>query len=121
MAVCPLGAYDTEQEQTLDIAGKQMRVCGVDYAKCRVCQNGARPNRYHHSGKPDRLGALCVRTCLDALERADKLAGKFATEFQYREPWALDAAGKPVQVDPAAAKRTGCADPEGFRAMDGDA
>jgi hypothetical protein len=97
-----------------------MTVCGVDYGKCRRCQNGARPNRYHPSGKPDRLAALCVRTCVDALERALKLDTIFASEFQQREPWALDAAGQPVQVDLGAAKKTRCADPEGFRALDGE-
>jgi ferredoxin len=121
VAVCPLGAFDTEKEETLNIAGKEMKVCGLDYAKCRGCQNGAKPNRYHPAGKADRLGALCTRTCLDALERNGKLATKFATEFQYREPWALNEMGQPVKVDPSAVKKTGCADPEGFRALDGDA
>lgn len=121
VAACPLGAYDTSKEEILNIAGKQMKVCAVDYAKCKGCQNGARPNRYHPAGKPERLAALCVRTCLDALERADKLNTKFQTEFQYREPWALDQLGQRVAVDPRAVKKTGCADPEGFRAMDGDA
>jgi epoxyqueuosine reductase len=118
--VCPLGALDASQEQTLDIAGKQMTVCAVDYAKCRACRNGASGNRYHPSGKPDRLGALCTRTCLDALERGGKLGNTFTNEFRWRDPWALDSLGQPVQAEDAS-KRTGCADPGGFRAREGEA
>lgn len=121
VAACPLGALDPAKEETLDIAGKQMKVCGLDYAKCKACQNGARPNRYHPAGKPERLAALCTRTCLDALEKGKRIPCDFQTEFQYREPWALDQLGQPTKVDPAAVKKTGCADPEGFRAMDGEA
>lgn len=120
VAVCPLQALDAERQETLTIAGKQMPVCAVDYTKCRACQNGARPNRYHPSGQPDRLAALCVRTCLDALERNEKLENRFQNEFRFREPWALDRLGQPTKVDLSTAKRTGCADPEGFRTVDGD-
>ena len=121
VAVCPLGAFKPDEETTLTIAGKEMTVCGIDYDKCRICRNGASGNRYHPSGRPDRLAALCVRTCLDQLERTGKLSNKFATEFQDREPWALDALGKSTTVDPSAVKGTGCADPGGFRAREGEA
>lgn len=119
--VCPLGALDESKETVLTIAGKQMPVCGIDYGKCKSCRNGASGNRYHPSGKPDRLAALCTRTCLDALERNGKLSNKFATEFQDREPWALDAMGQRTLVNPEAVKATGCADPGGFRAREGEA
>ena len=121
VAICPLGAMNADEQETLTIAGKQMPVCSVDYGKCKACQNGAKPNRYHPSGKPDRLAAICVRTCVDALERNDKLSNKFENEFRYRDPWALDQLGQPAKLDPAALKRTGCLDPEGFRAQEGDA
>jgi len=121
VAICPLGAMDDSVEEQIVIAGKAATVCAVDYGKCRVCQNGARANRYHASGLPDRLGAVCIRTCLDALERNGRLTGKFASEFRTRDPWVLDGMGQPTRPDAAAVKRTGCADPEGFRAKDGDA
>lgn len=118
---CPLGALDAGREETVTIAGKQMTVCAVDYSKCRACRNGASGNRYHPSGLPDRLAALCTRTCLDALERNGKLSNTFANEFRWRAPWALDAMGQSVKMEIDDTKRTGCADPEGFRAREGEA
>jgi len=118
--ICPLGALDPGREQTLDIAGKQMTVCGIDYGKCKSCRNGASGNRYHPAGRPDRLAALCTRTCLDQLERNGKLSNTFASEFRWREPWALDSMGQAIKVE-LPAKGKGCADPEGFRAREGEA
>jgi epoxyqueuosine reductase len=100
--ICPLGAIDTERETTLTIAGREFTVAEVDFAKCRVCRNGARPNRYHPSGRPDRLGALCMRTCLQALEEAGKLTRAFHEPFRKREPWGLDALGELTQPLPRA-------------------
>ena len=97
---CPLGAIDTEHQKTLAIAGREFTVAEIDYAKCRVCKNGARPNRYHPSGRPDRLGALCMRTCMQALEASGKLTTSFQHPFRIREPWAIDAAGQLVQSEP---------------------
>jgi ferredoxin len=119
VAACPLGALDAESEERLVVAGRSFRVCGVDWAKCRSCQNGAVPNRYHPSGKPERTAALCVRTCLDALERNGRLSNQFAHEFRQREPWALDHFGQATTVD-INSKATGCADPGGFRAQKGE-
>ncbi len=96
---CPLGAIDTDREKTLTIAGREFTVAEIDYDKCRVCKNGARPNRYHASGRPDRLGALCMRTCMEALEASGKLATSFQHPFRIREPWAIDAAGELLQPD----------------------
>lgn len=115
--ICPLGALDASGEQTLDIAGKQMTVCNVDYGKCKACRNGASGNRYHPAGKPDRLAALCTRTCLDQLERNGKLSNTFSSEFRWREPWALDTMGQSVKPAPLSQGK-GCADPEGFRARE---
>ncbi|MGC9316846.1 MAG: hypothetical protein ACP5KN_02275 [Armatimonadota bacterium] len=118
--VCPLGAIDSDNEETMTIAGREFTVASIDYGKCRRCQNGARPNRYHPSGAPDRLGAICMRTCMQALEDSGKLETEFAHRFRIREPWALDVAGErtevAAQIGPSAG--TGCADPEGFRASD---
>ncbi|NLO06829.1 MAG: hypothetical protein GX131_13475 [candidate division WS1 bacterium] len=115
--ICPLGAISTDAEETMSIAGRDYTVAKVDYSKCRRCQNGARPNRYHPSGAPDRLGAVCMRTCMQALEDSGKLTTEFANRFRVREPWALDIAGEPTQVKAGiSASGSGCADPDGSRA-----
>ena len=84
---CPLGAIDPAREETLVICGKEMTVAGVDYATCKTCENGARPNLYHPAGKPDRLGALCARSCLAHLEEAGRLGNAFKSPFRKRAPW----------------------------------
>jgi hypothetical protein len=88
-AFCPLGAIDAAGVEILDICGKEMPVAKVDYAKCRICENGAKPNLYHPSGKPDRLGAVCARSCLARLEEAGRLGNAFHAPFRKRGPWTV--------------------------------
>ncbi len=83
--VCPLEAFGAETE--LVICGRAMRVAEPRADKCRACKNGARPNRYHPAGKPDRMAALCVRSCVDFLERSGRVANRFQTPFRGRVPW----------------------------------
>jgi hypothetical protein len=71
----------------LHICGKVMTVAEIDSAKCRGCKNGALANRHHPAGKPDRLAAVCLRTCVDYLERNGRLGNRFAAPFRKREPW----------------------------------
>ena len=103
---CPLGAVSTDELDDLTIAGKTMPIARIDYDKCRVCQNGACPNRYHASGKPDRLGAVCNRTCVDALEAKGVVSNTFANPFRSRPPWGIDQTGELVElpVKPMAAQ-----------------
>jgi epoxyqueuosine reductase len=84
---CPLGAIRGERE--LVICGKTMTVAEIDYGECRRCKNGARANRYHAAGKPDRMAAVCVRTCLDFLEKNARIDNLFATPFRRREAWTV--------------------------------
>jgi len=121
--ICPLGAISTDHDSTVAIAGREFTVAEIDFTKCRRCQNGARPNRYHPAGAPDRLGAICMRTCMQMLEDSGKLETQFAHRFRVREPWALDAIGEPTQVKTpiGPSQGTGCADPEGFRRADEEA
>ncbi|MHB8993825.1 MAG: hypothetical protein ACYC63_01075 [Armatimonadota bacterium] len=116
VSVCPLDAGDPSNEEVLDIAGKKMTVCAIDYSKCRTCQNGASGNRYHPSGKPDRLGALCTRTCVHVLDKSGKLGNKFATDFRERAPWALDAMGNLVKVNAACVRKPCDGEAEGSAA-----
>jgi epoxyqueuosine reductase QueG len=96
---CPLGAIDPAQEETLVICGKEMTVAGLDYTKCRECENGAHPNLYHPTGKPDRLGAICARSCLAHLEEAGRLSNTFRAPFRKRTPWTV-VRGRAFADDP---------------------
>lgn len=92
---CPLDAMDRATPETLDICGKSMIVGRIDTAKCRQCRNGARPSPASHpAAPPDRLAALCMRTCLDHLERTGRIQNRFAGEFRKRPAWQSDIVGR---------------------------
>ena len=88
-ALCPLGAISADQQQVLEICGKKMVVGEIDYAKCRECENGAKTNLYYPAANPDRLGAVCARSCVARLEEAGKVGNQFQSPFRKREPWAV--------------------------------
>ncbi len=87
---CPLGAINPEKEKSIVICGKEMRVAEIDYEKCKICENGAQPNSYHPSGNPDRLAAICTRSCIDYLEKNNKLKTEFKSPFRKRVPWKIE-------------------------------
>ncbi len=95
--ICPLGAISMTETEERIICGKKMTVAKVDYDKCRKCQNGAVVNRLNRDSKPDRVAALCNRTCMGCLEAAGVLENKFENVFRKREAWRLDAAGNVVE------------------------
>ena len=105
---CPLGAISKDEFDDLTIAGKTMRVAKIDYEKCRSCQNGACRNRYHQAGKPDRLGAVCNRTCVEALEARAVLSNIFKSPFRKRNAWGIDQTGNPIEVpvEPASSRQS---------------
>ncbi len=84
---CPLNAYQGETQRV--IAGKTMTVAIIDHTICASCNNGATPNRYHPSGKPDRLAAACIRNCIICLEKNNRIGNRFKTPFRKREAWAI--------------------------------
>lgn len=90
---CPLGAMHDDSE-IIKICGREMHVARIDYDECRRCKNGAIPNPYHSSGLPDRLGAICIRSCIDHLERAGRISSKFISPFRRRPPWQIDHSGR---------------------------
>ncbi|MGQ9732675.1 MAG: hypothetical protein ACUVX8_15565 [Candidatus Zipacnadales bacterium] len=94
MESCPLNAWRQHEDRRLTICGKEATVAGIDFDKCRQCKNGARPNAAHSAGPPDRLGALCVRTCVAHLEEAGRLQNVFARPFRKRPAWQIDEMGK---------------------------
>ena len=93
---CPLGAIDVENAKIVDICGKQMKVASINYDLCRKCGNGACANRFAPYAKPDRIAALCNRTCLVELEEQGLLENKFEKAFRKRAAWSKDIEGKPV-------------------------
>lgn len=84
---CPLGAF--KADKTLAICGKQMTVADIDDTLCRGCKNGARANRWHPAGKPDRLAAYCIRSCVDFLEKSGRVSNRFQTPLRVRDPWTV--------------------------------
>ena len=66
-----------------------MTVANINYDICRSCENGACPNRLAKNAKPDRIAALCNRTCICHLEETDTLDNKFENSFRQREEWSV--------------------------------
>ena len=114
--VCPLGAISKTETDVVDICGKKMTVAKINYDLCRVCKNGASPNRFSaQKGKPDRIAALCNRTCMNGLEALRRVSNNFENAFRQRDAWALDEQGKYAEVNHEAANVLG-----GSFSRDGD-
>ena len=86
---CPLGAISKTETEVIQICGKQFTVGKIDYEKCKICQNGAVANRFDAGCAPDRIAALCNRTCMCVLEERDALTNKFANPFRTGEAWSV--------------------------------
>lgn len=86
---CPLSAISLKEKVTYSIAGKEITVGKIDYSKCAICQNGARPNRYHKDAPADRTAAICTRTCVAHLSESGRLQDTPRLPFRRREPWTL--------------------------------
>lgn len=90
---CPLGAISKTETHTVTVCGKEMKVAKIDYDKCRTCENGACANRLYAKARPDRLAALCNRTCMAHLEEEGRLTTSFEAPFRKRAPWAIGGKG----------------------------
>ena len=86
---CPLGAISKEETETIEICGKRFTVGKIDYEKCKYCQNGAVANRFSADATPDRIAALCNRTCMCGLEERDALTNRFENNFRTTEVWSI--------------------------------
>ena len=85
-----------------------MTVAKINYDLCRVCKNGAIPNRFDaRKGKPDRVAALCNRTCMNGLEALRRVSNTFENAFRKRDAWALDERGKYAELNRDAANVLG--------------
>lgn len=96
---CPLGAISAEGEKTISICGKEMTVAAIDYSKCRACKNGANANSDYPAAKPERYGALCTRSCINFLEKENRLTKKFHNPFRVRRPWGVVQETRPVRPE----------------------
>ena len=90
---CPLGAINIDDTVEVDVCGKKMQIASIDYDLCKTCRNGACVNRLAPMAKPDRVAALCNRTCLCHLEEEAILSNKFENSFRQREVWRVDGKG----------------------------
>ncbi len=90
---CPLNAMDVSQPEERFVCGMQMRTARIDWNVCRSCKNGALQNRAHPSGNPDRVAALCMRTCVHHLEDAGLASNAFENPFRQRPAWCVDKTG----------------------------
>lgn len=86
---CPLGAISKEETEEIEICGKKFTVGKIDYEKCKICQNGAVANRFAAEATPDRIAALCNRTCMCGLESRDALTKTFANAFRTSPAWSI--------------------------------
>ena len=86
---CPLNAISKEETEEIVICGQKYTVGKIDYEKCKICQNGAVANRFSPLARPDRIAALCNRTCLCTLEERNVLTNSFANPFRTSEVWSI--------------------------------
>ena len=96
---CPLGAISADKTHTVSICGKDMTVADINYSICRTCKNGACVSRFGAGLKPDRVAALCNRTCLCHLEAEGLVSAKFENAFRSRAAWTVNAAGVASESD----------------------
>lgn len=94
-AACPYGAIDMDNTETRTIAGKTCSLARIDKQVCLRCENGAEPNPNHPAGQPERLAALCMRTCVDRLYAENRLEKTFAHPFRRKPAWVINRTGKP--------------------------
>ncbi len=88
-AACPLGAISETVTEEIEICGKKFVVGKIDYDKCKICQNGACVNRFSANARPDRIAALCNRTCLCGLEERNALGNTFENHFRTSATWSI--------------------------------
>jgi hypothetical protein len=80
----------------INVCGKKMTVASINYDVCNSCKNGACVNRLSPIAKPDRIAALCNRTCLCHLDELGAVSNRFENSFRQREAWSVGATNAPV-------------------------
>ena len=92
-ASCPLGAIDFENSSEIEICGRVDKVASIAYDVCKRCKNGACINRFDKNARPDRIAALCNRSCLCHLEKEGAVSNRFENSFRQRELWSSGEKG----------------------------
>ncbi len=105
--ICPLGAIDAKNTVEINVCGKKMQVASINYDICRACKNGACKSRFGDAAKPDRVAALCNRTCLCHLEEEALVENRFANSFRQREEWRVGGAARAAERNVEAANVLG--------------
>lgn len=86
---CPLGAISKTETEEITICGKTFTVGKINYEICKKCENGAAPNRFSDNAAPDRIAALCNRSCMCHLEEKGALENRFANPFRTSKAWSI--------------------------------
>ena len=92
-AACPFDAIDVDAATDVTICGKTMSVAPIDANACAHCRNGVVANPSHHAGRPDRLAALCMRSCSLMQDRRDALARPLVNAFRDKPAWVIGRDG----------------------------
>ncbi len=98
---CPLGAVSTTEFEEVTVCGKTMKIAKIDYEKCKICKNGAVKNRFSDKARPDRVAAVCNRTCMICLEKKQAVTNLFEKEFRHSEEWSIGASNAAEDRDAA--------------------
>ena len=112
---CPLGAIDINDKTEVTVCGKTMEVANINYDICKTCKNGACANRMSPAARPDRIAALCNRSCLCHLDEEQLIKNKFENPFRTRDAWSIGSAQNVAQRNTEAANVLG-----GSFSKDGD-
>jgi len=112
---CPYGAISKTEFDEITICGKTMKVAKINYELCKACKNGAIPNRLSPKAKPDRVAALCNRTCMVCLEEKKALGNVFEKPFRTENAWSIGGSNAVNDVNREAANVLG-----GSFSKDGD-
>ena len=106
-ASCPLGAIDFESVTEQEICGRVDKIASVNYDICKTCKNGACVNRFDKNARPDRVAALCNRTCLCHLEEIEAVGNRFENGFRQREAWSIGGKNRLAERDTESANVLG--------------
>ena len=84
-----------------------MEVADINYDICKTCKNGACINRFSKDAKPDRVAALCNRTCMCHTDEEGLIQNKFENAFRQREHWSIGGKNEVITKNSEAANVLG--------------
>ena len=84
-----------------------MEVADINFDICNTCKNGACINRFSKDAKPDRVAALCNRTCMCHTDEEGLIQNKFENAFRQREHWSIGGKNEVITKNSEAANVLG--------------